>query len=110
PLVCRHPFRPRLRFAAEPPLCPCESEQETFMLILLPPSETKRVGGEGVLQPGALHGHQHEEMRLVRRRVREALEELSRGDEEAAAKALKLGVKNRSELQHNLRLHESGVM
>ena len=80
------------------------------MLILLPPSETKRVGGEGVLQPGALHGHQHEEMRLVRRRVREALEELSRGDEEAAAKALKLGVKNRSELQHNLRLHESGVM
>ena len=77
------------------------------MLVLLPPSETKRVGGSGALDPGALHAP--EALHAARERVREALVELSR-DEEAAAKSLKLGVKNRGELEHNLRLGSSGVM
>lgn len=78
------------------------------MLILLPPSETKRTGGDGTLQPTELRGHEH--LHDARGRVWAALEQLSAGDEEAAAKALKLGVKNRGELQHNLRLGDSGVL
>lgn len=78
------------------------------MMILLPPSETKRTGGDGSLRLAELRGH--ELLREARDRVRAALEELSRGDEDTAAKALKLGVKNRGELQHNLRLDESGVL
>lgn len=78
------------------------------MKILLPPSETKRSGGEGSLRPAELRAH--EQLHHARGRVRAALEELSRGDEDIAAKALKLGVKNRDELQHNLRLDESGVL
>jgi len=77
------------------------------MLVLLPPSETKRVGGAGVLDPGALHAP--DALGAARERVRAALVELSR-DDEAAAKSLKLGVKNRGELEHNLRLGSSGVM
>ncbi|WP_449280396.1 YaaA family protein [Leucobacter sp.] len=77
------------------------------MLVLLPPSETKRVGGAGALDPGALHAP--EALGTAREQVRAALVELSR-DEEAAAKSLKLGVKNRGELEHNLRLESSGVM
>lgn len=77
------------------------------MLILLPPSETKRVGGTGVLRADALRGGS--ELADVRAAVRAALVELSR-DPEAAAKPLKLGVKNQGELAHNLRLGESGVM
>ena len=75
------------------------------MLILLPPSETKRSGGgapfdaESLAFSGALAE--------ARRRIRRGLEELSR-DEETAAKALKLGVKNRAELQRNLELEVSG--
>lgn len=77
------------------------------MHLLLPPSETKRVGGARRLRLGALrHDSALGEARL---RVKAALEELSR-DEEAAAKILKLGVKNRAELEHNLRLDESGVL
>lgn len=77
------------------------------MLVLLPPSETKRLGGAGALDPRALHAP--EALHAARERVRAALVELSR-DEEAAAKSLKLGVKNRGELDHNLRLGSSGVM
>ncbi|QBE49654.1 YaaA family protein [Leucobacter triazinivorans] len=77
------------------------------MLVLLPPSETKRLGGSGALDPAALHAP--EALQAARERVRAALVELSR-DEEAAAKSLKLGVKNRGELDHNLRLGSSGVM
>lgn len=76
------------------------------MLILLPPSETKRAGGSGAFDPERLRFSA--ELAESRGRVRRALEALS-GDEEAAAKALKLGVKNRGELAHNLRLGESGV-
>lgn len=42
--------------------------------------------------------------------MRSALETLSRGDEDVAAKALKLGVKNRGELQRNLVLASSGTL
>lgn len=77
------------------------------MLILLPPSETKRTGGSGVLHVDSLRGGA--ELAAVRAAVREALVELS-ADPAAAAKPLKLGVKNHGELEHNLRLGESGVM
>lgn len=77
------------------------------MLVLLPPSETKRAGGSGRLEPDALAFAGV--LGDARARVRAALESLSR-DPEAAAKPLKLGVKNRGELEHNLRLGESGVL
>lgn len=77
------------------------------MLILLPPSETKRSGGEGAFRPRDLW--QHATLGETRRLVRSALEELSR-DPEAAAKSLKLGAKNRGEIAHNLRLSRSGTM
>lgn len=77
------------------------------MQILLPPSETKRSGGGGIFDAGAL-AHQ-ELLGATRIRVRDALVELS-GDERAAAKALKLGVKNRGELAHNLALSISGLL
>ena len=77
------------------------------MLILLPPSETKRVGGAGVLRVETLRGG--EELSDVRAAVRDALVELS-ADPAAAAKPLKLGVKNQGELDHNLNIGESGVM
>lgn len=78
------------------------------MLVLLPPSETKRAGGVGVLERPALHGHAV--LGETRTAVRDALVELSRGDEAAAAKALKLGVRNRDELEHNFALDSSGVL
>ncbi|GAB2550283.1 peroxide stress protein YaaA [Leucobacter ruminantium] len=78
------------------------------MLLLLPPSETKRVGGEGSLAPNKLRAHGA--LAEARERVRTALVELSSGEEDAAAKALKLGVKNRGELAHNLELETSGTM
>ncbi|MCA0379871.1 MAG: peroxide stress protein YaaA [Actinobacteria bacterium] len=77
------------------------------MHILLPPSETKRSGGgsvfsaESLAHGGALHA--------TRIRVRDALVTLS-GDAEAAAKPLKLGVKNQDERLHNLELDTSGAM
>lgn len=77
------------------------------MLLLLPPSETKRSGGTGAFDPTRLR--YAAELTGLRSRVREALETLSE-DEASAAKTLKLGVKNRGELAHNLRLGESGVL
>ncbi|UOR00584.1 peroxide stress protein YaaA [Leucobacter allii] len=77
------------------------------MLVLLPPSETKRPGGADALDAGALR--HAAALGEARRRVRVALEELSR-DPEAAAKPLKLGAKNRGELAHNLSLGSSGVL
>lgn len=68
------------------------------MHVLLPPSETKRSGGGGVFAPEAL-AHDRA-LRRTRAQVRRALLELCR-DEEAAAKALKLGAKNRGEIAHN---------
>lgn len=77
------------------------------MQILLPPSETKRVGGSGILTPRDLRAASA--LDATRAQVRAALEALS-VDPEAAAKPLKLGVKNRGELDYNLNLGESGVM
>lgn len=78
------------------------------MHILLPPSETKRSGGGSVCAADAL-AHDTA-LRAARGRVRAALLDLCSGDAEAAAKALKLGVKNRDELLHNLRLDSAGAM
>ncbi|MBK0418450.1 peroxide stress protein YaaA [Leucobacter sp. CSA1] len=75
------------------------------MLILLPPSETKRSGGDAPFDAASLAFA--DALTEARGRIRRGLEELSR-DEEAAARALKLGVKNRHELRRNLELEVSG--
>lgn len=77
------------------------------MHILLPPSETKRSGG-GSIFAFELLAHDAV-LRSTRMRVRDALVALC-SDEDTAAKVLKLGVKNRNELQHNLRLGGSWAM
>ena len=77
------------------------------MHLLLPPSETKRFGGRQPFVPGALSWA--ESLDSPRQAVREALEAVSR-DEDAAVKALKLGVKNRGEREYNLQLETSGAM
>lgn len=77
------------------------------MLILLPPSETKRTGG-GLNSSEQTLQH-HSPLREARHRVRSALEHLSL-DDEAAAKSLKLGVKARGEVAHNRALGTSGLL
>ncbi|WP_449277606.1 YaaA family protein [Leucobacter sp. GX24907] len=77
------------------------------MRVLLPPSETKRIGGSRMLNLTTLSAHQ--ELGDARAVVIEALTTLS-SDTERAVKALGLGVKNRDELAYNLELHRSGVM
>ncbi|GAA1617395.1 YaaA family protein [Leucobacter chromiireducens] len=77
------------------------------MLILLPPSETKRTGGTGEFDPARLS--RDAILGAPRAAVRAALETVS-ADEEAAVRALKLGTKNRGEREHNLALSTSGVM
>lgn len=69
------------------------------MRVLLPPSETKRLGGSGL--PMTLSFA--EELDAARASVRDALVTLS-GDEDAAIRALKLGVKNRGDAALNLAL------
>lgn len=75
------------------------------MLIILPPSETKRTGGSRAARDPELR-HQ-DPLGSARSRVRRALEAVSL-DEDAAAKALKLGVKARGEIAHNRVLDSSG--
>ena len=58
------------------------------MLVLLPPSETKRRGGEG--PPLALDRLAHPTLTTLRSRVVDALVDLS-GDEEESARTLRLG-------------------
>lgn len=77
------------------------------MLILLPPSETKRTGG--ALLPHNQTLRHHRPLHDARKRVRSALEHLSR-DDDAAAKSLKLGVKARDEIAHNRALGTSGLL
>ena len=77
------------------------------MQVLLPPSETKRVGGVGRFHDSAL-AHASA-LGSARERVKLALRELS-ADEPAAITALKLGAKSRSDLVHNRVLETSGTM
>lgn len=77
------------------------------MKILLPPSETKRVGGAQDFAPAELA--YDEGLGEVRDLVRAALEHVS-ADEASATRALKLGVKNRDERLRNLELDASGAM
>lgn len=77
------------------------------MHVLLPPSETKRAGGDTPFLARSLAHHRA--LGTTRTAVRRALEALSR-DEDAAARALHLGVKSRGEIAHNLVLATSGAM
>lgn len=77
------------------------------MLILLPPSETKRAGGSQPFEASALS--RSGDLGEVHGAVRVALESVS-ADRVAAVKALKLGVKNHGEREHNLDLDTSGTM
>lgn len=77
------------------------------MLILLPPSETKQVGGRGApLDLGALALPQ---LAPQREAVIDALIALS-ADEDAAARVLKLGPTQRGEAAVNAALRESATM
>src|SRR5690606_17630769 len=77
------------------------------MHILLPPSETKRAGGGSRFAYEQLS--HHAVLGETRKLVRGALVALST-DVERAAKALKLGVKSRGELAHNVQLERAPVM
>lgn len=77
------------------------------MHILLPPSETKRAGGTGLFDASLLTNSVS--LAKARSDVKQALEALSENPE-VAVKALKLGVKNRDELEGNLQLDVNGVM
>lgn len=76
------------------------------MHVLLPPSETKRLGGESPYLPEAL-AH-HDRLARTRAKVRGALVAASRTEREAV-RALKLGAKNRDERRLNLALGSRGA-
>ena len=77
------------------------------MLVLLPPSETKRPGGVGVsIDKAAIIWAALDPARDV---AIDALVQLCQ-DEEAAAKSLKLGKTNRKDIQANLEIMTSGTM
>ncbi|WP_375384854.1 YaaA family protein [uncultured Microbacterium sp.] len=77
------------------------------MLILLPPSETKRVGGTRA--PLALAGLALPALTPQREAVIDALVALS-SDEDHAARVLKLGSTQRHEVAANARLRDSATM
>ncbi|MEN2739070.1 peroxide stress protein YaaA [Microbacterium sp. X-17] len=77
------------------------------MLVLLPPSETKRDGGEG--EPLALKSLGFPRLNATRRGVVADTVALSRTPE-AAAKALKLGPKQAHEVQRNRGLRRAATM
>jgi cytoplasmic iron level regulating protein YaaA (DUF328/UPF0246 family) len=77
------------------------------MLILLPPSETKRPGGSG--RPLDLAALALAELAPQREQVLSALEELST-DAEASARVLKLGVTQLHEVEHNARVRTAPAM
>lgn len=77
------------------------------MLILLPPSETKRDGGEGA--PIDLDALRFPALRPVRQDVVEAVLTLS-ADRDAAVRALKLGPKQAGEVDRNRAILTSGTM
>ena len=77
------------------------------MKILLPPSETKREGGEG--RPLDLEGLALPGLRAQRREVLDALVDLA-ADEEAARRVLKLSPKQAGDVAHNRMLHTAVTM
>lgn len=78
-----------------------------FLLVLLPPSETKRPGGDGAAFDA---GHGRFAMLATERtRVLDALIELS-SDEDRAAKVLKLSERQRAEIAVNAALGTSATM
>jgi len=77
------------------------------MLILLPPSETKRAGGSGPALDVA--GLALPELAAQREAVLAALEELSR-DAAAAARVLKLGATQLGEVEVNARVRSAPTM
>ncbi|MFP3464739.1 YaaA family protein [Leifsonia sp. SIMBA_070] len=77
------------------------------MLILLPPSETKRDGGAG--SPLALDRLSFPSLHPVRREVVEAVVELA-SDHEAAVRALKLGPKQAGEVERNRAIPSAPTM
>lgn len=77
------------------------------MRVLLPPSETKRPGG--VDEPLAWESLAFPDLTATRQAIMADLVRLC-ADEDVAAKALKLGPRSRSELQHNRALETSPVM
>lgn len=74
------------------------------MLVLLPPSETKRSGGTGPSL--SLESLQYPELSRRRREVAEALVSLAE-DPEATARALKLGPRQQGEVEANRALWQS---
>jgi uncharacterized protein len=77
------------------------------VLIILPPSETKRDGGNGApLDVGALS---RPRLHPVRRRLVRTVRALAR-DPEASRRALKLGSRQDAEIERNLRLTRSATM
>ncbi|MDR9443770.1 MAG: peroxide stress protein YaaA [Microbacteriaceae bacterium] len=76
------------------------------MRILLPPSETKALGGD---QPSLAENPIEDDLRDDREPIIEALVELC-ADEEKAIKALKLGPKQHSDVQRNLEIRSSPTM
>ncbi|MFT3798564.1 YaaA family protein [Microbacterium sp.] len=77
------------------------------MLILLPPSETKRVGGAGA--PLALDGLALPHLRPQREAVIDALVALS-ADEDEAARVLKLSARQRDDIAHNAALRTAATL
>lgn len=77
------------------------------MLILLPPSETKRAGGAGA--PLELTGLALPQLAAQREAVISALVRLS-ADEDAAARVLKLGSTQRGEVAVNAALRDAPTM
>ncbi|GAA2566692.1 peroxide stress protein YaaA [Microbacterium binotii] len=77
------------------------------MLVLLPPSETKRAGGAGAPWSSAVL--RLPQLAPQREAVVSALVELSR-DEDAAAKVLKLSTRQRGEVAVNAALRSSPTM
>ncbi|AWB85913.1 YaaA family protein [Mycetocola zhujimingii] len=77
------------------------------MLILLPPSETKRAGGTG--RSLSLDGLRYPELTAVRRQLTDDVVRLS-ADRDAMIAALKLGPKQHGEVEVNRMLWESPTM
>ena len=76
------------------------------MLLLLPPSETKRDGGDGVLDLPALS---FPELTAARSELVERVVELA-ADHDAAMRALKLGPRQAPEVERNRALREAPTM